>query len=98
MVGKGQRIHNRFPAVASDKPEVRLSDSGGNTAAVAFGYNLRMEVDLYTSGQLGREFLAGNTRTKGFPFLAGGDPCRRDRTGFVAVLYFRQVAEHSFLR
>lgn len=98
MVGKGQRIHNRFPAVASDKPEVRLSDSGGNIAAVAFGYNLRMEVDLYTSGQLGREFLAGNTQTKGFPFLAGGDPCRRDRTGFVAVLYFRQVAEHSFLR
>ena len=65
---------------------------------LAFGYNLRMEVDLYTSGQLGRKFLAGNTRTKGFPFLAGGDPCRRDRTGFVAVLYFRQVAEHSFLR
>ena len=42
-----------------------------------------------------RQLLDESARSEDIPVLAGSDSCRRDRTGPVPVLYFRQIADCS---
>ena len=57
--------------------------------------HLRLEVDIFPSGQYRRQLLDESARSEDIPVLAGSDSCRRDRTGPVPVLYFRQIADCS---